>query len=171
MPTATAPKWAYDGSRSTEREVAEFLAGLIRVTKPAVVVETGTFLGTTTKRLAAALVVNEYGHLWTVENDPELASKYAEMELGRTTFVNADSLAWAIKDSPVEIDLGFVDCGEPTHRLAVLDFLRHSIAPGGFIALHDHIFYDDLKEDAEEIMHSPASLTIPAVNGLLVWQV
>lgn len=169
MPTATAPAWAYDGTKATEREVADFLAGLIRVTKPEVVVETGTFTGTTAQRLAAALEANGYGHLWTVENDRKLASQYADMTLERTTFVNADSLTFARQVE--NVDFAFIDCGEPHHRLAVLTVLVHKMNPGGFIALHDHAFYEDLKEQAEETMQRPASLTIPAVNGLLLWQV
>jgi predicted O-methyltransferase YrrM len=161
------PKWAYDGSRSTEREVAEFLAGLVRVAKPAVVVETGTFKGTTAVRLSDALKANEYGHLWTLENEPELASRYAEMELERTTFVDADSLTW---EPPAPIDLAFIDCGEPEHRAAVVERFRQGIAAGGFLALHDHVFYPELEAMAGDVL-GPAALRLPAVNGLLIWQI
>lgn len=164
-----AVKWAYDGTKATEREVADFLAALIRLSKPAVVVETGTYTGTTTRRLAEALKANDYGHLYTIENDPALTKHYAEMELDRTTFVNGDSLAYVAEMD--EIDFAFVDCGDPKHRLEVLEAVGWNMTEGGFVALHDHHFYrgERLKEQAIKLMGWPV-LTFEAVNGLLVWE-
>ena len=157
----------YDGTQATEGEVLHLLTALVLVHKPEVVVETGTFNGHGTQAIQAGLKSNDKGHLWTVENNAFMTRQYAEMELDRVTFVDADSLEWAEEAKPW-IDLAFVDCGEPEHRLTVLRTL--ALKTRGILALHDTSFYPELEEMAIGAIGPPA-LSLPVVNGLLIWKV
>ena len=63
----------YDGT-AAEAEMGEFLYGLIRMLKPKLVVETGTYKGYTTKQIGLALGLNGEGQLVTCEINPEYIS-------------------------------------------------------------------------------------------------
>lgn len=173
---AKAENWAYRGDMSTEDEVLQLIASLIRVSKPEVVVETGTYHGHGTQMIAHALDMNEKGHLWTVEQD-EVFFPYREHP--RVTYVQADSLEWA--EHPMAgqdrwgedalIDFAFVDCGEPEHRTQVFSALLPHMNDDGLIVVHDTWFYEsEFLRGLCDKFGAPPAIHFPALNGVSVWR-
>lgn len=64
--------------QSAEDEVGDFLWGVIRLTHPDNVLETGSYYGDTTARLVDAVKANGHGLVTTVEKDPDRAKQVAE---------------------------------------------------------------------------------------------
>ena len=64
--------------QSAEDEVGDFLWGVVRLTHPDNVLETGAYFGDTTARLVDAVLRNGHGLVTTVEKDPDRAKHVAE---------------------------------------------------------------------------------------------
>ena len=62
--------WTEYDEVAAEAEMGEFLYGFIRMLKPKLVVETGTYKGHTTMRLAEAITANQYGKLHSCDIQP-----------------------------------------------------------------------------------------------------
>lgn len=93
---------------SVTLEDAEFLHALVRVTKPAVVLELGTGLGISGRFIAEALALNEVGWLHTVEPSVELVQSPSQQLAGE----DLPFTIWAGSDRPGEDltpDLVFID--------------------------------------------------------------
>lgn len=163
--------WHWEGDMGAEGEVTDFIHALCLVTKPEIVVETGTYIGHTAQSISNALERNERGHFWTVENAPEYAKHYATMELARTTFVDADSREWcASEECPTDIDLAFVDSGHPHVRLEDVRGLYSKMREGGLLLVHDVEFYhEDFYASLRDILGA-AQLYLPTLHGLALWQ-
>ena len=163
--------WHWAGDQACEGEVSDLIHTLVLATKPEVCVETGTYLGFTTKTISEALERNEKGHLWTVENDPEFTQHYAGMELPRTTFVDADSTEWcASNDEPLAVDFAFVDSGHPFIRVQDVEGLKEKMKPGGLLLVHDvELYLPDFYGALIDIL-GPASIYLPTLHGLAIWQ-
>ena len=69
----------FDGN-TAETEVLDFLYTLVRLVKPEHAVETGTWLGRSAVAIASALRDNGFGHLISLEADPEVV-RYAMAEI------------------------------------------------------------------------------------------
>jgi predicted O-methyltransferase YrrM len=163
--------WRYDGSMTSEGEVIDLIHALVLAVKPDVMVETGTFTGHATKSISAAMTRNGRGTLFTVENDPGLAAKYAEFDLPYTVFVNADSAEWcSSEECPERVDIGFVDSGPPSVRLEDAKGLYPRIPDGGLLIAHDVVFYEDEYFPFLKDMLGAPQLFLPTLNGLAIWQ-
>lgn len=88
-------------------EDAEFLHALVRVTKPAIVLELGTGLGISGRFIAEALVENGLGRLYTVEPSLEIAQSPHQVLLG----TDLPYLFWGGNEPGREIkpDMVFID--------------------------------------------------------------
>jgi predicted O-methyltransferase YrrM len=137
----------------TAIEHYELVEALIRISKPEVVIETGTAGGIGTHKIAAALDRNETGHVWTVDNRP------CEIEPhDRITVVEQDSLTF-VEEFDKHVDFAFVDCAFSTRRQDVVDCL---IGKGAdLIVLDDAVAYGTGGSDLFFIGHGA---------GLSVWQ-
>jgi predicted O-methyltransferase YrrM len=85
----------HDGG-STEVEYLELLKSLVRVFKPNSVLETGALRGWGTKAIVEGMNANGFGHVWTVEFDPQWVNytrkRLTEEKLiDRVTIVEGDS--------------------------------------------------------------------------------
>src|SRR4051812_15337510 len=72
-PTALCPnphRWWSTDDDSTELQVSEMVAGLIRGLQPDYCVETGSAFGQTTETIGKALLKNGHGILHSLETDP-----------------------------------------------------------------------------------------------------
>src|SRR6202048_1172469 len=70
--------WRMLDSQTTEVEVLDFLKTLVTTVKPKLVVETGTFLGHGTVKLAEGLKENGFGKVITIEFDPAIRARAEE---------------------------------------------------------------------------------------------
>jgi len=124
-------------SGSTEPWAASVLATLIRLTRPARILELGTFQGMTTRAISSAA---PDASVVTVDIE-----KRFEGDLGaNVTFREMDALTFLRTWGGPPFDFVFVDDDHSFgHVSAEIDFLRHPemtlTGPGSLIVLHDVI--------------------------------
>jgi predicted O-methyltransferase YrrM len=130
------PSW---DATATDAETLEVLAALIRLQKPSVVVEAGTYRGHGALYMAAALEANGRGILWTADpvdhGQGEALEGVRNVHVCRYDFL--DLLAWLSV-----VDFAFIDASGPGPDGAALRWLhfeavRANMNPGGMICVHD----------------------------------
>jgi predicted O-methyltransferase YrrM len=80
-PTPECPHpelWKMMDSQTSELEVLDFLRSLVMTIKPQLIVETGTFLGYGTLKMAEGLKENGFGRIITIEYDPAIFAQAKE---------------------------------------------------------------------------------------------
>jgi predicted O-methyltransferase YrrM len=176
-PTPECPhpeRWHMYDSMTAEAEVLEFLRTLITTVKPALVVETGSFLGVSTLWIAEGLKANGVGKIISCEFDPVVFAKAKEK-------IAASSLSEWIElrnESSLEmhidgtIDLFFADSDMPIREAEVKHFLPQ-IRPTGLILMHDASSHLETVRDAAFKMESEGLLScifLPTPRGLVLAQ-
>jgi prolipoprotein diacylglyceryl transferase len=140
-PTPECPhpeRWHMYDSMSAEVEVLDFLKSIVTTLKPELVVETGTFSGLSTLKIAEGLQANGVGRVITCEYDPKV---FAAAE---KRFAASNLKPWieARNESSLEmkidgrIDLLFCDSDAPIREQEVRHFLPQ-VNPNGLILMHD----------------------------------
>src|SRR3990167_10372483 len=120
-----------------EVEVGEFLYGLVRLIKPKLVLETGTYHGIACSYITEGLKDNGYGKLDTLEYEA-IHIKTARERIGRlaldnfVNFVQTDSLKFESDIEPEQYDLMWLDT-EPQIRFAELIKFYPLLKFGGFV--------------------------------------
>ncbi len=140
-PTPECPhpeRWHMYDSMSAEAEVLAFLKSLVTTMKPELVVETGTFMGLSTLRIAEGLKENGFGRVVTCEYDKkvfdEASRRFAASGLAEWIDArNQSSLEIKVEG---RIDLLFCDSDAPLREQEVRRFLPQ-VNPHGLIVLHD----------------------------------
>ena len=114
-------------------EDCEFLYALVRVTKPGLVVETGTGLGVSATFIATALADNKLGELFTFEPNLEYAAQARESLRGLPAKVVTGSYAGrSLKKEP---NLVFIDSGVHSRSDEIVDWLKSEYK--GLVCIHD----------------------------------
>ena len=135
-PNAWCPEtryWHAADDQATEDEVTELAAAFIRALQPETAVETGTWTGSTTRAIGAALARNGHGHLHAVEANPSLAEQARQACAGLpVTVITGDSLSWEPPDG-----IGFAWIDGDTRRDAEITRILDRMLPGGIIGVHD----------------------------------
>ena len=176
-PTPECPhpeRWHMYDSMTAEAEVLEFLRTLITTIKPALVVETGSFLGVSTLWIAEGLKANGFGKIISCEFDPVVFAKAKEKiaASGLSDWIelrNESSLEMHIEGT---IDLFFSDSDMPIREAEVKRFLPQ-IRPTGLILMHDASSHLQVVRDAAFKMESEGLLScifLPTPRGLVVAQ-
>jgi len=176
-PTPECPhpeRWHMYDSMTAEAEVLEFLRTLITTVKPALVVETGSFLGVSTLWIAEGLKANGFGKIISCEFDPVVFAKAREKiaASGLSDWIelrNESSLEMHIEGT---IDLFFSDSDMPIREAEVKRFLPQ-IRPTGLILMHDASSHLQVVRDAAFKMESEGLLScifLPTPRGLVVAQ-
>jgi len=140
-PTPECPhpeRWHMFDSMTAEVEVLDFLKAIVTTIKPELVVETGTFSGLSTLRIAEGLKVNGFGRVITCEYDPRVfaaaTERFAKSGLGEWIDArNESSLEMKVDGC---IDLLFCDSDAPIRGQEVRHFLPQ-VNPHGLILTHD----------------------------------
>jgi prolipoprotein diacylglyceryl transferase len=131
-------RWHMYDSMSAEVEVLDFLKAIVTTMKPELVVETGTFSGLSTLRIAEGLKANRFGRVITCEYDEKV------FEAAEKRFAGSGLGGWidARNESSLEInvsgriDLLFCDSDAPIREQEVRKFLP-LMNPHGLILMHD----------------------------------
>jgi predicted O-methyltransferase YrrM len=131
-------RWNMYDSMSAEVEVLDFLKTLVITIKPELVVETGTFSGLSTLRIAEGLRANGFGRVITCEYDP------AVFAAAKKRFDASNVAQWieVRNESSLEmkidgrIDLLFCDSETAIREQEVRHFLPQ-VNPNGLILIHD----------------------------------
>ena len=167
-------RWSMYDSMTAEVEVLEFLRTLITTVKPALVVETGSFLGVSTLWIAEGLKQNGFGRIISCEFDPVVFAQAKEKiaASGVAEWIelrNESSLEMKI---PGTIDLFFSDSDMPVREQEVKRFLPQ-INPQGLILMHDASSHLKIVRDAAFKMEAEGLLSVvmlPTPRGLVIGQ-
>jgi predicted O-methyltransferase YrrM len=156
----------YD-SMSAEVEVLDFLKAIVTTIKPEVIVETGTFSGLSTLRIAEGLKANGFGRVVTCEYDAKVfmaaQKRFASSGLGQWIDArNESSLDMKVED---RIDLLFCDSDAPLREQEVRKFLPQ-MNPHGLILMKT-VREAALKLEAEGLI---SVILLPTPRGLVVAQ-
>jgi len=125
---------------SVECETGEFLMSLVRLIKPKEILETGTYKGWSSAYMATGLKENGFGHLTTLEFQPDHldTSKKLWEILNVSSFITS-YLVDAGKFTPqegIKYQLILLDT-EPQTRFAEAVRFFDSLDEGGFMFIHD----------------------------------
>lgn len=136
---------------NSEKEVAEFLAALIKMTKAKTFLEIGTFQGFTTVEIAKALPKDSY--LVTIDiKDYITASNNAELikqsKQGKVIeFVLEDSTYALPKLKDAHFDVILIDSMHTfEHVIKEFKQCERLLAKGGTICMHDSIHIEDVAQ-------------------------
>jgi predicted O-methyltransferase YrrM len=154
-----------------EVEVGEFLHGLVRLVKPRLCLETGTYVGDSAEQIGKALLKNGFGRLLTCDVDPETV-KAASIRLQGlpVTVMESQGKVLIQSVSLTDIDFVFIDSGIQPVRLEELELLgNHNVAPLGIVAMHDVGFDCAELYDYFQQLHWP-HLVFPSIVGLAIFQ-
>lgn len=130
--------WKMMDSQTSELEVLDFLKSLVTTIKPKLIVETGTFLGYGTLKMAEGLKQNGFGRIITIEYDPVIFARAKERidASGLSGWIearNESSLDTRIDGS---IDFLYSDSELKIREQEIRKFLPQ-LDPRGLIAVHD----------------------------------
>jgi predicted O-methyltransferase YrrM len=167
-------RWKMLDSQTSELEVLDFLKSIVMTVKPELIVETGTFIGYSSIKMAEGLKANGFGKIITIEFDPAIFAKAKERidasGLGDwIEYRNASSLESTIDG---RIDIFFSDSHLPIREDEIRRFLPQ-INPQGLILVHDASSHFAVVRDAvlrleAEGLISTVLLSTP--RGLVVAQ-
>lgn len=134
----------FGGGWAVELEVGEFLNALVRMTKPSVVVETGTHKGFSTLMIAQALKANGKGHLYTFDLKDHGVLKECEQfgVASVVSFSKGDSAIgiFGLSTRVKNIDFLWLDADHSTEAVTrELDAALPMLRSGTLIAFHDLI--------------------------------
>jgi prolipoprotein diacylglyceryl transferase len=176
-PTPECPhpeRWHMYDSMSAEVEVLDFLKAIVTTLKPELVVETGTFSGLSTLRIAEGLKANGVGRVITCEYDSKVFAA-AEKRFAASNLQpwiesrNESSLEMKING---RIDLLFCDSDAPIREQEVRHFLPQ-VNPNGVILMHDASSAMKTVREAALRLESEGLLSVlllPTPRGLVMAQ-
>jgi prolipoprotein diacylglyceryl transferase len=176
-PTPECPnpgRWHMYDSMSAEVEVLDFLTSIVRTTKPELVVETGTFSGLSTLRIAEGLKANGVGRVITCEYDAKVfaAAKQRFDSSGLGKWIDARNESSLEMKVDGRIDLLFCDSDAPIREQEVRHLLPQ-VNPYGLILMHDAsssmktVREAALKLEGEGLL---SVLLLPTPRGLVMAQ-
>jgi len=175
--TAECPhpeRWTMFDSMSAEVEVLEFLKHVVLTLKPELIVETGTFVGQSTIKMAEGLEANRLGRIVTCEFDPLVFAKAkqqieASAVSHRIECRNQSSLELKVEG---KIDLFFSDSESTIREQEIRNFLPQ-ISPQGLILMHDTSSHFKVAREAAFRLESEGLISmvvLPTPRGLMIGQ-
>ena len=176
-PTPECPDpglWRMVDSQTSELEVLDFLKTLVITLKPHLIVETGTFLGYSSIKMAEALAANGFGKIITIEYDPAIFASAKERidasGLGKwIEYRNESSLETHIDGT---IDILFCDSHLTIREQEIRRFLPQ-VDPRGLILVHDaSSHFKVVRESALRLEQEGliSTVLLPTPRGLVVAQ-
>jgi predicted O-methyltransferase YrrM len=166
--------WGMLDSQSTEMEVLEFLKTLVTTMKPQLIVETGTFLGHGTLKLAQGAKENGFGRVITIEFDPAIRARAQERFAASGLAPWIESRLESSLESKIDgtIDLLYSD-SHLANREAEIRRLLPQLDPRGLLVIHDANSHFKIVREAvfrleEEGLISAVMLSTP--RGLVIAQ-
>lgn len=127
-------RWSAPDVMASEVEVSSFLASLVHLLKPDLVVEAGTYHGDTAEAIARALLRERRGSLVTIEVNDELAGLAAQRleQWSHVAVLHRDALLVATAEP---IDLLFVDTAD--YRMEQIEHFKQFASVRCVIVCHD----------------------------------
>ncbi len=176
-PTPECPRperWTMQDSMSAELEIIDFLKQLVLTLKPALIVETGTFVAASAISMAEALEQNGFGKIVTCELDPLVYAKAKEKiaASGLGKYVDARNESSLTMNIQGTIDLFFSDSHLPIREEEIRKFLPQ-ISPNGLILMHDTSSHYKIAREAAFRLEQEGLLSVvllPTPRGLMIAQ-
>jgi len=176
-PTPECPhpeRWHMYDSMTAEVEVLDFLKAVVITLKPDLVVETGTFSGLSTLRIAEGLKQNGFGRVITCEYDAKVfaAAKRRFAASGLAQWIDARNESSLEMKIQGRIDLLFCDSDTPIRAQEVRGFLAQ-MNPHGLILMHDASSSMKVVRQAALQMEQEGLISVvllPTPRGLVVAQ-
>ena len=176
-PTPECPhpeRWQMYDSMTAEVEVLDFLKAVVTTIKPELVVETGTFSGLSTLRIAEGLKANGFGRVITCEYDAKVfaAAKERFASSGLAQWIDARNESSLEMKVDGRIDLLFCDSDAPIRGQEVRHFLPQ-MNPCGLILMHDASSAMKTVRDAALQLEQEGLISVvllPTPRGLVVAQ-
>jgi prolipoprotein diacylglyceryl transferase len=176
-PTPECPhpeRWHMYDSMTAEVEVLDFLKTVVTTIKPELVVETGTFSGLSTLRIAEGLKANGFGRVITCEYDAKVfaAAKERFASSGLAQWIDARNQSSLEMKVDGRIDLLFCDSDAPIRGQEVLHFLPQ-MNPSGLILMHDASSAMKIVREAALQLEQEGLISVvllPTPRGLVVAQ-
>jgi predicted O-methyltransferase YrrM len=174
-PTSFCPRpdlYSSPDTDAAEREILEFLAALVRATKPEFVLETGTHLGRSACYIADALRRNGVGRMVTLETNGSYITQAQELLAGQgllgTGIGNCESLLISSFDYKPTRPINFLfSDSELGHRIEEMEYYRPYLAPYSWIAMHDTMSHKGTIGDLS-VLNWIERIDIPSPRGLTV---
>lgn len=161
--------------RGAEQEVGALLYGLVRILKPQVCVETGTYVADSTEWIAKALHDNHSGHLTTCDVNEQFVGPARSRLAGFPVTVH-HAKGIDVLSGFEQMDFVFIDSGNGAERLAELMSLNEkNISPGGLVCWHDAIDGNGVPEDCQKLYEQFSEarawphLVLPSPVGLAIF--
>lgn len=158
---------------SSENEVGEFLASLIRMTKAKKVIEVGVFHGVTSIPMIEATPINGQFIGIDIDDLRNDEAKYA-YNVPKATFIQGDSVAALKSLADQKFDILFIDSMHHwSHILPEWKEVENHVADGGIIAYHDSLHIEDvvkLMDYAQKWNYSRIDMQTPGGRGLTLLQ-
>lgn len=184
-PACRNPEWWHaPDAHSTEVEVTELVAALVRAIQPEFVVETGTGLGFTARAIAEALSHNGHGNLVSLEVDAgrhatavERMGSLLRSSGGPADLVLMSSLEW--NPSGRGIDFAWFDS---LYELRAREFRHYyglgALSQGSIVGFHDWTsglrgHYLDMRDEIEGLRKQEllVPIYIPTPRGVCLAEV
>lgn len=167
-------RWRMFDTMTAEVEVLEFLKCLMTTVKPALVVETGTFLGVSTMYMAEGLKQNGSGRIITCEPDAEVFAKAKEKidASGLARWVDTRRESSLKIKVPGTIDVLFSDSLPELRETEVRHFLP-KINSNGLILMHDSSSHLKTVRESALRMEQEGLISVvllPTPRGLVIAQ-
>ena len=166
--------WSMLDSQTTEVEVLDFLKTLVTTVKPKLIVETGTFLGHGTVKLAEGARENGFGRVITVEFDPDIRQR----ALARFEAAGLSSWIESRLESSLEtvidgtVDLLYSD-SHLANREAEIRRLLPQLNPQGLLVIHDASSHFQIVRDAAHRLEAEGLISmvlLPTPRGVVIAQ-
>ena len=154
--------WSAPDEMASEYEVFDFLYGLVRLIKPHVVVETGTYRGHSAETMGQAIKANGFGSVFTAETDKELLREAEKRFIGLPVYTYHDKGIKMLESIAGPIDLAYIDSGD---RKTEILYLQNS----GKLSKRAYVlFHDAFREEFQEVaaITNWWNFTIPTKRGL-----
>lgn len=166
--------WHSYDDNATEVEVIEFIAALVRLVQPELIVETGTYHGHCAEKMAQELWTNGHGRLVTIEKDDKAfgiaairLAKYENVEL-----IHGNTMEY---EPTQDIDLAFFDSWqEGRHEEFMRFYDMGKLKSGATVVFHDtaphhqvHQYVHELEENGlikTLRFHTPRGVTIGQID-------
>jgi len=138
IPEPSDARYSCYDTGGVECEVGEFLQGLVRMMKPELVCELGTYHGTSDLYIASALKENGFGKLITIEYETinlQIA-KERFVKFGLQDFIQTELISSLDYQPTQQFDIILSDT-EPNQRYQEVVKYFPSLKAGGFLLIHD----------------------------------
>jgi predicted O-methyltransferase YrrM len=166
--------WQARDNQGSEKEVSEFIGSLVRLLKPAVTIETGSYLGDTTITIAEALKANNFGHIYSCDIDQSFVEK------GQNRLKRRGLTKWASIERTTGLELisrlgkqaefAFIDSGGgPACRKDEIEKLYPLMKPLQVIVLHDTAPHHALLHSLAKTINLPR-IYLNCPRGLTIFQ-